>query len=302
MCALAAWDPWPWLLPVDGAGPAPVGSSFLDLHMHTAAVQSASATETSVGPLGLSCGGVYTGWVDPFGVAPAAFGISAIDGVDKKGVREKVKGEGRQEVEEVQTTPVTRTSTEMPTMQQRSTFSDKIIADAVDGMSGELTQAVSCAAGAPAVGVSTGGSAPSAGATRRRAPVLLILRGLPFMATEADVASFVEKAGVSRSLAKNQPISLLDDAIGRPSGFCVLQLAVASELQEVQRKLHMQRLGSRYIEALLPGRHEKWVASAVAKWKGLSGLPASRPSQRRTGDRRGGRGVGVAASQARQQA
>lgn len=94
---------------------------------------------------------------------------------------------------------------------------------------------------------------------------MLVLRGLPFSATSADVAYLVQKAGATANLAASpRAIALLQDASGRPSGFCAVRLSCAAVLQEVQRKLHMQRLGTRYIEALLPGRCERWVSTAVA--------------------------------------
>lgn len=115
---------------------------------------------------------------------------------------------------------------------------------------------------------------------------LLVLRGLPFTATEADIAAFVERAGVAHSLASERPISLLDDALGRPSGFAVLQLTGVADFHEVHRKLHMQHLGSRYVEALLPSQHEKWVTSAVAQWRVLTATGPARQGRPGHGARR----------------
>jgi hypothetical protein len=97
----------------------------------------------------------------------------------------------------------------------------------------------------------------------RHQPATLVLRGLPFTAKEADVAALVAKVG-----AHFDAVHILQDTLGRPSGFCVLKIGDPWDLQRVQKKLHMQRLGGRYVEALLPERCERWVASAIAaQWK-----------------------------------
>lgn len=90
---------------------------------------------------------------------------------------------------------------------------------------------------------------------------VLVLRGLPFNVIEADVAAFLEQAGVSDSLVGYKPISLLSNASGKPSGFAEIQLKRDVNYWEVQEKLHMQRLGSRYIEVLPPrgvGGRRQW--------------------------------------------
>jgi hypothetical protein len=91
----------------------------------------------------------------------------------------------------------------------------------------------------------------------------LMLRGLPFSATEEDVVEFIEQMGASDTLAPGHSVSLLINSQGRPSGFAEVQLAKASMFWEVQEKLHMQRLGGRYIEALAPQKTPgKWSGSA----------------------------------------
>lgn len=90
----------------------------------------------------------------------------------------------------------------------------------------------------------------------------LMLRGLPFSATEEDVSEFIEQMGASDALAPGHAVSLLINSQGRPSGFAEVQLAKASMFWEVQEKLHMQRLGGRYIEALAPQK------TPGGKWSG----------------------------------
>lgn len=79
---------------------------------------------------------------------------------------------------------------------------------------------------------------------------VVILRGLPFTATEEDVAAFIEEAGMSRFLAPFQPITLLINPQGKPSGFAEIALVSTADFWELREKLHMQRLGGRYIEVL----------------------------------------------------
>merc|ERR1719401_713366 len=80
---------------------------------------------------------------------------------------------------------------------------------------------------------------------------MMILRGLPFNVTEADVKTFIEEAGASKMLALvERPISLLSNPQGRPSGFAEVQLDKCANYWEVHEKLNMQRLGGRYIEVL----------------------------------------------------
>jgi len=98
----------------------------------------------------------------------------------------------------------------------------------------------------------------------------IILRGLPFNVTEADVLDFVEDAGASKSLAPSQPIFLLQNAQGRPSGFAEVQLNKNAHFWEVQKLLHMQRLGNRYIEAL-PLRHGGRFGGAASARHGTKG-------------------------------
>lgn len=105
--------------------------------------------------------------------------------------------------------------------------------------------------------------------------VPLMLRGLPYTATEADLFSFLEEAGVADCLAEGPgAISLLSNPRGKPSGFAELRLSQHTNFWEVQEKLHMRRLGGRYIEAL-PPRSGKTTWGAVPSWKRLPA--AARP-------------------------
>jgi hypothetical protein len=84
----------------------------------------------------------------------------------------------------------------------------------------------------------------------------LVLRGLPFTVTEAELTSFIEEAGAKDYLAPvAKPINLLSNTQGRPSGFAELHLAKSADFWEVRDKLHMQYFGNRYIE-VLPHRRE----------------------------------------------
>jgi hypothetical protein len=107
--------------------------------------------------------------------------------------------------------------------------------------------------------------------------ITLILRGLPFNVTEAEVAAFVEQNGAMNDLSPVRPITLLDNAQGRPSGFAELHLNKNATFYEVHEKLHMGRLGSRYIEALPRGR---------GKFPGGGGVPRPRVDKRESSWRR----------------
>mmetsp|Transcript_24987 Transcript_24987/g.63359 ORF Transcript_24987/g.63359 Transcript_24987/m.63359 type:complete len:302 (-) Transcript_24987:344-1249(-) len=98
----------------------------------------------------------------------------------------------------------------------------------------------------------------------------VILRGLPFTATVADVMDLITQAGCAHALARHDPITLLSNGKGRPSGFAEVQLNHPNDFWEVKEKLHMQRLGNRYVEALPPRGKGGWGAS-----------PASRQTARR---------------------
>jgi len=235
--AAAAWDPWPWLLPVDGGGPFAFKEG---------------------GPRSSCSQASWIKLVDTRGPAPS----TEFDGPDEESSeakltprdqRDRATTESTTEEQETFEEEYSSEDEDVPYYLRKSDEDDYETYEAYTRH--QYTQS-SLASGKRQL--------------KNAAPQLLVLRGLPFMASEADVAAFVEKTGSTRTLSvAGRQISLLDDALGRPSGFCVLNLASSAELQEVQRKLHMQRLGSRYIEALLPSKCEKWVASAVAQWKAL---------------------------------
>lgn len=81
----------------------------------------------------------------------------------------------------------------------------------------------------------------------------LVLRGLPFSATECDLACFLEHCGVLGNLAPGRPIRLLLNPQGRLSGFAEVNMVGATEAVEARSAIHLQRLGTRYIEVLPPG-------------------------------------------------
>jgi len=88
---------------------------------------------------------------------------------------------------------------------------------------------------------------------RRSDADFIVLRGLPFTATEAQVLEFVKKSGVrSKDLLSSECVSLLANAEGRPSGFAEIRLSKSAKFADVYRRLHMKYLGDRYIEALPP--------------------------------------------------
>lgn len=78
----------------------------------------------------------------------------------------------------------------------------------------------------------------------------LVLRGLPFCATEADVLALIKQAGAAEALAQDKPVRLLMNPSGRASGFAEVHLSSQADSCKVAEKLHMQRLGSRYLEVL----------------------------------------------------
>lgn len=109
----------------------------------------------------------------------------------------------------------------------------------------------------------------------------MTLRGLPFSLSEADLLHFIEEAGVSKyDLARDRPCSLLQNPQGRPSGFAEIQLASGADFWEVREKIHMQRLGGRYIEALAPRDTGKPLGKARSP-------PSTRQSGRANGSWRG---------------
>lgn len=86
----------------------------------------------------------------------------------------------------------------------------------------------------------------------------LVLRGLPFSATECDVANFLEQCGVLGNLAPGRPIKLLVNAQGRLSGFAEVHTVGAAEAEEARAAIHMRQMGNRYIEVL--PHAPKWQA------------------------------------------
>lgn len=78
------------------------------------------------------------------------------------------------------------------------------------------------------------------------------LRGIPFNTTEEEVLSFIDIAGASRYLAPVQPVELISNKQGRPSGFAEIRLAREKDIAELRERLHLQDFGGRYIEVLMP--------------------------------------------------
>mmetsp|Transcript_11612 Transcript_11612/g.32876 ORF Transcript_11612/g.32876 Transcript_11612/m.32876 type:complete len:265 (-) Transcript_11612:58-852(-) len=106
----------------------------------------------------------------------------------------------------------------------------------------------------------------------------LVLRGLPFSANERELGKFIEAAGVG-GLSPGQPIVLLPNAQGRPSGFAEIHFADAEELKKARETLHMRKMGTRYVEVLpwrptaskwpkstMHTRHERHERQGAARW------------------------------------
>lgn len=98
---------------------------------------------------------------------------------------------------------------------------------------------------------------------RQRPETLLILRGLPFAVTEAEVMNYIERAGVREYLVPHSLI-LLSNKQGRPSGFAEVQLLSAADFCQVRKQLHYGRIGGRYIEAMPPRQTKPYSGSSPA--------------------------------------
>jgi len=113
-------------------------------------------------------------------------------------------------------------------------------------------------------------------ATKYKNATSLVLRGLPFTSTMEEVTAFIDSVGVTKSLRPEEPrIVLLEDAHGRPSGFAEVHLSCSSEFWDCREKLHMQRLGGRYIEVLQPPRQSGGKGERFGGG-GFGGSPSSR--------------------------
>merc|ERR1719469_347298 len=85
----------------------------------------------------------------------------------------------------------------------------------------------------------------------RRILKSMILRGVPFTATEGELIDFILACGVCREeLATEKAVTVLPNKDGRPSGCVEIHLASKADFDSVRSRVHMQQLGSRYIEAL----------------------------------------------------
>jgi hypothetical protein len=269
---MAAWDPWPWLLPVDGPGlraPPPP----LQLHAPTPRhVDEFGSTSTGIDGH-TDCGFAqnfhvdedpdpwlngfgYNAWSDNAGVCAISddFSLQAACVQEIESLMDFTM-EGYCGVEN----PLNWAfEAETDTQIEATLGVAMLLEEGYDGEAEPWSQP-------EANPWSQCDQAPSR-------PAMLVLRGLPFSAKETEVTALVAKVGVSTSLSKcgigqrRPSIRIIEDSMGRPSGFCVLEIAEPSQLHEVRRKLHMQRLGGRYIEALLPESCERWVASAIANW------------------------------------
>lgn len=80
----------------------------------------------------------------------------------------------------------------------------------------------------------------------------VVLRGLPFKATDMTVLQFICHAGCKQFLAPtDKPIKILNDVHGRPSGYCKIYVARSSHIEELKDRLHLRYFdNTRYVEVL----------------------------------------------------
>jgi len=125
--------------------------------------------------------------------------------------------------------------------------------------------------------------APSPNSPPAHSDATLLLRGLPFTATEEEVLAFVKQCGVSENLLAPRPIVIITNSANRPSGFAEVRLAINelpdadARLAEAREALHLRCLGDRYIEVLPPrSKDSAWPTSASPAWRSSHGHSGGR--------------------------
>jgi hypothetical protein len=87
--------------------------------------------------------------------------------------------------------------------------------------------------------------------SKSASPNILSLRGLPFSTTEDEVYTFIEELGCTEWLAQiAKPITLVENAQGKPTGFAEITLAKTADFGTVRSKIHLQYFGKRYVEVM----------------------------------------------------
>eukprot|EP00927_Polykrikos_kofoidii_P008142 TRINITY_DN13379_c1_g1_i1.p1 TRINITY_DN13379_c1_g1~~TRINITY_DN13379_c1_g1_i1.p1 ORF type:complete len:330 (+),score=40.62 TRINITY_DN13379_c1_g1_i1:105-992(+) len=110
----------------------------------------------------------------------------------------------------------------------------------------------------------------------------VILRGLPYHATERDVTDFLCEQGIGIFLAVQAPVAMVNSRQGKSSGLAELRLTPDADMRFVHRMVHKKYLGKRYVEVLLPNT-SAWRAAVQNQTEGQV-----RPSNAKTvcGDKR----------------
>ncbi|CAE7442086.1 Hnrnpf [Symbiodinium sp. CCMP2456] len=104
----------------------------------------------------------------------------------------------------------------------------------------------------------------------------LRLRGLPYSATQADVAEFFQDYGVSTA----QVIMGQEGATGRASGEAWVQFASEEIAAQARAGKDRQMIGTRYIEVFPSTAHEAAKASSrPTQERGVRGAPSAMPAQ-----------------------
>jgi len=141
----------------------------------------------------------------------------------------------------------------------------------------------------------------------------LLLRGLPFSVDELQLANFIDQMCGPGCLSPDPtPISLLRNQQNRPSGFADVYLSADTDPHYVREKIHLQRLGGRYIEVLSSGgaprlrggggvpSASRWSGASASrdspKWSSSGGASSFRHGHHAGGSGGGSRHSGAAAS------
>lgn len=117
-------------------------------------------------------------------------------------------------------------------------------------------------------------------------PPMLRLRGLPYETTVQDVLTFFAHHNVADRVAMaHDAVQMMTKGNGKPSGNAIVQLRSISDAVVVQKVLHMQNMGVRYIEVLphpsTSGRANAESSSEPSHGLGMSVLqpqPMQRPA------------------------
>jgi hypothetical protein len=113
----------------------------------------------------------------------------------------------------------------------------------------------------------------------------LVLRGLPFSTTTAEVYNFIVECGCKQWIAQTaKPISLVENVAGRPSGYAEITLAKHADFAEVRAKIHLQYFGQRYVE-VMPQKSEFGLGNGRSHGNDKYGSRYERERRERRDDR-----------------